>query len=261
MRDHDFTMWPAALRLVAFAALVSALTACQTAQPPAADWPESPGWQERLQPGDMLSIKFPYAPELNEEQAIRPDGKISLQLAGDVAAAGKTPDELRSQLLSVYSSTLKNPELTVIVRGFASHRVYVGGEVAQPKMVMIEGGRLTAMDAIMQAGGFLKRSAKMSTVVILRHANGKRYMRTIDLKAALKDPTSDPFYLQPYDIVFVPRTAIDKIDQWVDQYINDIVPDNVVLTFDKSLDDDEDYQNNPFSLSLPSGNLNITPGL
>lgn len=260
MRHHESTAWPSALRLVIFAALVSAVTGCQTARQPSADWPESPGWQERLQPGDVLSIKFPYAPELNEEQSIRPDGKISLQLAGDVTAAGKTPDQLRSELLNVYSNTLKNPELTVIVRGFASHRVYVGGEVAQPKMVPIEGGRLTAMDAVMHAGGFLKRSAKMSTVVILRHADGKRYMRTIDLKAALKEPTSEPFYLQPYDIIYVPRTAIDKIDQWVDQYINDIVPNNVVLTFDKSLDGN-DHRTNPFTFSLPAGNLQVTPGL
>ena len=69
--------------------------------------------------GDTLDIKFMYNPELNELAVpVRPDGRISLQLANDVPAANLTPDQLRKSLAEKYASELKKPEIAVIVRTF-----------------------------------------------------------------------------------------------------------------------------------------------
>ena len=78
----------------------------------------------------------------------------------------------------------------------------------------------------MHAGGFDMRSANVKNVIIIRHKNGQRYGCTIDCRCALKGVAERPLlYLEPYDIVYVPRTTIVKVNQWIDQYINKIVPE------------------------------------
>jgi len=221
---------------------------CQTTPPPdSPEWPEAQEPVLRIQPGDKLQVSFTYTPELNEEQIVRPDGKISLPLVGGVDAAGKSPEELRETLLSTYASKLKSPEINVVIRGLESHKVYVSGEVLQPGIVPMI-GPTTALQAIMAVGGFQKRSAQISTVVILRQRGDRQYGRTIDLRKELENATSEPFYLEPFDIVYVPRTPIDRVNQWVDQYINGIIPDNVGLglnyTFFREVDKQNQSQSN-----------------
>jgi polysaccharide export outer membrane protein len=176
-----------------------------------------------LGPGDGIDIKFFYNPELNDSQTIRPDGKIALQLVGEVTAQGKSPAELRDDLRRLYASELKNPEVTVILKTQVDRRVYVGGEVKTPGLLPLP-GRLTALEAIMQAGGFDPRTACVKNVVIIRHKDDKRYGLALDFEEALRGKEGKPFYLEPNDIVYVPRTTIAKINQWIDQYINKIVP-------------------------------------
>lgn len=233
--------------------IIAALVGCATVSSNPADWPQPRENLASLQPGDILQIKFAYWPDLNEEQVIRPDGRIALQHIGEVEVGGRMPEDVRQELTNRYAEILKNPTLSMAVKAYASQRVYVGGEVARPGMVAIEGGRLSVVDAIFQAGGFLKESAKLSRVVVLRQRENKQYARSVDLKKAFKGKDPDPFYLEPYDIVYIPRTKIDRVNQWTDQYINRIVPDNVVFTFNKDLDRDEivtDAQT--FQVQLPS---------
>jgi protein involved in polysaccharide export with SLBB domain len=176
-----------------------------------------------LGPGDMIDVKFFYNPELNESQTVRPDGKISLQLVGEVSVYGKTPAELRQELMMLYKPELKRTEIAVIVRSFYDRRVFVGGEVKTPGLIPMP-GPLTALEAIMQAGGFDPRTARVSNVVIIRDKDGKRYGGTLDFGKTLNGKEIQPFYLEPNDIVYVPRTTIVKVNQWIDQYINKIVP-------------------------------------
>jgi len=154
-----------------------------------------------LEPGDEIEVKFYYTPELDITQMVRPDGKISLQLIGELEVQGKTPAELRKELLRLYGPHLKNPEVAVIVRS------------------------TDVLEAIMQAGGFLLPEAKVENIIVIRHRDGQRYAYSVNLASALKGDGSQPFYLQPQDIVYVPRTKITKVNQWVDQHINRLIPD------------------------------------
>ncbi len=86
-----------------------------------------------IQPGDGLSIKFFYNPELNDDVVVRPDGKISLQLIDEVQASGKTPSQLDQELTQLYSAELKKPAITVIMRSFGGQQIFVGGEVGKPQ--------------------------------------------------------------------------------------------------------------------------------
>ncbi len=176
-----------------------------------------------LGPGDVIEIKFYYVPELNETQTVRPDGKIALQLIGEVEVQGKTPVEVREELVRFYTPQLKRPEVSVIVRSMANRRVYVGGHVNRPGLVDMP-TRLTALEAILNAGGFDVRTAEVGNVVIIRHKDGKRYGCALDLRGALEGKEVQPFFLEPQDIVYVPRTKITQVNLWIDQYINRMIP-------------------------------------
>mgnify|MGYP002347110480 CR=1 FL=1 len=182
-----------------------------------------------LQAYDTIRVKFLYWPELDDEQMIRPDGKISLLMVGEVDAQNRTPAELQQELLKLYESKLNEPDINVVVTSLANNRVYVGGEVGTPGLILIQ-GKLTALGAIMQAGGFIESSARKSCVVVVRQQNGKQYSRTLDLKAELNGAEGEPFYLQPYDIVFVPRTVITHVDEFVAQYIDGVIPKHLNFT-------------------------------
>ena len=238
-------------RCLAIAWLFIFLAGCATVSRNPENWPPPRANLSTLQPGDVLQIKFPYWPDLAEEQTIRPDGRVALQHIGDVDVGGRMPDEVRQDLMKRYATVLKNPELSVMVKTYASQQVYVGGEVLTPGMVLIEGGRLTVVDAIFRSGGFLKESAKLTNVVIVRQRDGKQYARVLNLKKAFKGTDPNPFYLEPYDIVYVPRTKIDQVDQWVDQYINKLIPNNAVFTLNKSVNDTK-TDSRSIQLNLPS---------
>jgi protein involved in polysaccharide export with SLBB domain len=102
--------------------------------------------------------------------------------------------------------------------------VFVGGQVLKAGVVQMP-GKMTALEAIMEVGGFDLRAAERKSVIVIRYSKGRRYAYKLDLKQATTGKESKPFYLQPKDIVHVPRTKIAKLNQWIDQHINKIIPD------------------------------------
>jgi len=202
---------------------------CQTVQPAktpqemSSEIASAPEAKLILGPGDALDFKFFYNPELNDSQTVRFDGKITLQLIGEVMAQGKTPVELQEEISKLYASQLRRPEATVIVRSLANRRVYVGGFVRTPGLIEMR-TRLTALEAIMQAGGFDMWRAEVKNVVIIRHKDNQRYGCALDFSGELEGKAAQPFYLEPMDIVYVPRTTISKVNLWIDQHINQLIP-------------------------------------
>ena len=175
--------------------------------------------------GDTLDIKFRNHPEFNELGVpVRPDGKISIQMASELNVAGLSPGQLREQLIKKYSSELKNPEITVVVRGFADQKVFVDGEVLVPGVIELK-GPTTVMRAIAQARG-LRETARISNVIVIRKDyEGKPLAANINLSKVINgSDLSQDIYLMPYDIVYVPKSNIARINKFVDEYINRIVP-------------------------------------
>jgi protein involved in polysaccharide export with SLBB domain len=194
-----------------------------------AHMPSYPLPEYRIEPGDTLDIKFFYNPELNELLIpVRPDGRISLQLVGEVTAAGQTPVELTKSLEEKYSVELKKPQVTIIVRSFGtSQAVFVDGEVNGPKLINII-TPMTVMQAISQAGGFKMDTARQYEVIVIRRGpDHKPIIQTVNLEKAIDgtDMAQDIF-LRPFDIVFVPRTPIANANLWVRQYIRGLIPVN-----------------------------------
>lgn len=177
-----------------------------------------------IEPGDGLDVRFFYNPELNEEVMVRPDGNISLPLVGEMRAAGQSPTQLENALKQAYGRELRQAAITVIIKGFAGQRVYVDGEVGTPMMVNIA-GNLSAMQAIASAGGFKPSARKGEILVIRRSGAPQPVVIPLDLDATIsgKD-TSQDILLQPYDIVYVPRTAVAEVNQFIDQYFRQNIP-------------------------------------
>jgi polysaccharide biosynthesis/export protein len=184
-----------------------------------------------IQPGDQLDVKFFYNPELNELLTVRPDGRITLQLAHEVKAAGLTPAQLTESLTNKYSKELANPGIAVIVRSFTSQKIYVDGEVNKPGVLNLSSSE-TVLQAIAEAGGW-KNTARQGQVLIIRKAGEQKPLTiVVDLSDAIygSDPTQD-ITLAPYDIVYVPKSIIANINQFVDQYIRQNIPVNFGLSY------------------------------
>jgi len=176
----------------------------------------------RIHPGDQLDIKFFYNSELNELLPVRPDGKISLRLVGEVEAAGLQPPELVAELKKRYTRDLRNPEITVIVRSFAAQQIFVDGEVEHPGQLELLPG-LSTWQAIVKAGGF-KDTAARDSVILIRHGdNGQPVPYRIDLKSTSLDQDTVSVQLQPFDVIFVPKTWIAEADKFTRQYIQDLL--------------------------------------
>lgn len=174
----------------------------------------------QIEIGDSLDIKFRNTPELDNQVTVRPDGMISLEIVGDVPAAGSTPNALRQLLREAYRQELKEPEIAVIVRSFSGNSIYIGGEVYAPGRVPLT-GRVTTLKAIITAGGF--RDTADQRRVVVRRADGT--CCECDIKAVIEcTGEGQDLQLQPYDVVYVPKSRIAKVNLWVEQYIDKVLP-------------------------------------
>jgi polysaccharide biosynthesis/export protein len=156
-----------------------------------------------LRTGDVVKIAFPRTPTLDTVQQIRRDGKLNLYLVGEVQAANLSPGELEAELLKLYSSQLVSKEVRVTVVS-SSFAVFVTGAVVRPGKLTPDRA-LTAFEAIMEAGGFDNGKADTKAVTVIRHEKGQTKNFRLNLKAVLDGKPADPFYLQAFDIVYVPE--------------------------------------------------------
>ncbi|MFH0726587.1 MAG: polysaccharide biosynthesis/export family protein [Pseudomonadota bacterium] len=205
--------------------LGSCLAGCSSMEPArsTADMAAEPIPALTLAAGDVLDVKFFYLPELDESQIVRPDGFMTLQLIGDVSAQGKTPAQLHQELVKRYATHLKNPSLTIMVRRMHDSRAWVAGEVKRPGPVQMP-GRMTVLEAVMDVGGGTRPTADMKNVLVVRQRDGRNYGCLVNLHDVLKGKEGASFFLQPRDVVYVPPTFITKADDWIDQYLNKMVP-------------------------------------
>lgn len=169
----------------------------------------------RLQPGDVLEIQFRYSPEFNQTVTIQPDGYVSLEISGDLKVAGMTVDQTRQAILKRASARLQDPIATVILKEFQRPYFVVAGEVTQPGRIEMR-ERVTAIQAIMLAGG-MKETARSSQVVVFRKINSDMAeVKLLNLKSIRR--TSDlenDLTLQAGDMVYVPRDKISKIERFM----------------------------------------------
>jgi polysaccharide biosynthesis/export protein len=155
----------------------------------------------RLGPGDKLRIEVYKDTQLSQSVQIRPDGKITLPLVGDVEATGHTPIELRDTIATALKEYITTPTVTVIVVEALASQVYVMGEVSHPGPMPMH-GPTTILQALAMAGGF-KEFANTKDVRVLRPtATGVQTLH-FNYKDAINGDAK-AFYLRSGDTVIVP---------------------------------------------------------
>jgi protein involved in polysaccharide export with SLBB domain len=177
-----------------------------------------------LYPADVLLIRYPDEPALDQELPIRTDGKISLPHVGDVQAAGRSPESLREDLNRAYAGIFKEPDVSVIVKEEAGRRVYLGGQLKRPGAVPMY-PNLSLVQAIFESGGF-NDEAFPGQVLVMRSGgeqDRKLFVLQADVDQIFAGEQPD-VPLMPADIVHVPKSKIARLNQFVDQYINKMVP-------------------------------------
>lgn len=190
--------------------LLAGFTGCQTDKSVAPDKSsaqiaaEKDAQELRIQEGDVLKISFAEASNLDSTQQVRRDGKITMPVVGEVKAIGLTPPELEKELIKLYSTQLLSKEVTVTVVS-SSFSVFVTGAVMHPGKIVSD-RPISALEAIMEAGGFDPGKADMKAVVVIRKVEeGRTKNYTLNLKLVLDGKQSEPFFLRPLDIIVVPE--------------------------------------------------------
>ena len=200
-----------AIRLLTFASLVLT-SASASAQAQAR--PSNPGSpvattgststtpDYRLVAGDKLRIEVYKDDKLSQSLQVRPDGKITLPLVGDIAAAGRTSSQLRDDIAASLKEYNTNPIVTVIVVETVPPLIYVMGEVnaAGPQPLK---GEMTVLQALAAAGGF-KDFANTKNIRVLRVGPaGEHTTLSFNYKDAIRGG-GKPIVLQPGDTIIVP---------------------------------------------------------
>jgi len=151
--------------------------------------------------GDKLRVEVYKDPQMSQSLQIRPDGKITLPLLGDVAAAGKTPAALRDSLTSSLKEFITSPVVTVIVVEAQPQTVSVIGEVNAPGIHPIK-GQTTVIEALAMAGGF-KDFANTKNITIQRSTPTGTTRIKFNYKDAIKSE-SKQMCVEPGDVIIVP---------------------------------------------------------
>lgn len=182
--------------------LVAALLGSAPAEPAAAQsrTRADAGADYELGPEDVIEVFVWKEPDLSTTVTVRPDGRITLPLAGELEAAGKTPATLQMEIVGELERYIDQPVVTVIVKEINSRQISVLGEVRRPGRYRIT-QRTTVLDAIALGGGFTEFAHRNDVLVLRKTKSGVRRMR-VNVKQMLRNGSA-PLYLEPGDTVYV----------------------------------------------------------
>lgn len=161
-----------------------------------------------LGPEDVLEVVVWRNQDLSREVVIRPDGKVSMPLVGDVQASGLTADQLAERIAERLKEFKENPVVSVSVKEVNSYNVYVLGEVSKPGKFQLK-SYTTVLQAIAMAGGFTPYASRNKMKVVRNSANGEGELREIHIPVHYNDVLSGKgklgnFMMKTGDILVVP---------------------------------------------------------
>jgi polysaccharide export outer membrane protein len=165
---------------------------------------EPPGGDYTVQPGDILEISVWKEVDLQREVLVRPDGRFSFPLAGEVDATGKTVGDLRDEIASSLQKYIPDLIVTVSVKSILGNKVYVLGQVNKPGEFVVN-PRVDVMQALSMAGGTTPFAALNDIVVLRRDGNGSQRAIRFAYKDVERGRSLDQnIVLNSGDVVVVP---------------------------------------------------------
>lgn len=175
-------------------------------------------------PGDLIEISVWNHPELTKTMRIRPDGKLSFPLVGDMQAEGVTPSRLTGKIQQRLTEYLKDPQVSVIVMDYKSKNILVIGDVKNPGIYQYE-GNMTTFDAIGMAGGYGRHAELRSILVVRDTYSDYPEFYLADLYSVIHDAdVAGNLRLRADDIVYVPKSFIGNLGDFMDYFLVRIQP-------------------------------------
>jgi polysaccharide export outer membrane protein len=184
-----------------------ALTACATkvAPPPKDDTGPAFSSEYRIGIGDNLKIDVYRNTDLSVTVTVRPDGKITVPVAGDVSVGGMTPEEVSKVIAAALAEYIREPIVTTTVQGMGSNefltRVRVTGAISKPSSVAYRNG-MTVLDVVLDSGGVTEYANPGGTV--LYRASGERLKIRLDHLLNGADMSTN-YAVKPGDVITVPE--------------------------------------------------------
>jgi polysaccharide biosynthesis/export protein len=160
-------------------------------------------------PEDVLEITIWRNTDLSKVVAVRPDGRISLPLIGDVGAAGRTAAQLANAIADKLKEFKENPQVSIVVKEVNSYAIYVLGEVTKPGKYPLK-SKTTLLQAITLASGFTSAAAR-NKIVVFRF--GEQGGNDLKIKASyddiiMRDESPQNIQLKPGDTIVVPSETM-----------------------------------------------------
>jgi polysaccharide biosynthesis/export protein len=160
-------------------------------------------------PEDVLEITVWRNSDLSKVVTVRPDGKVSLPLIGDVEAVGRSAGQLAELIATRLKEYKENPQVSIVVQQVNSYAIYVMGEITRPGKFPLK-SKTTLLQAITLAGGFTPNAAR-NKLVVFRF--GDKGQKDIKMKASyddiiLRDSSTQNFELKPGDTIVVPSETM-----------------------------------------------------
>jgi len=154
-------------------------------------------------PMDVVEIQVWKEPDFSRQALVRPDGKITVPLIGDIRAAGMSTLGLKALLTEKLKGFIDNPEVTVILVESRSKNFYIIGNVNQPGTYPLSPG-MTVLQALSAAGG-LGEWADKDTIRIIRRSGGKEEIMPFDYNKVISGKKLEQnILLEPNDTIIVP---------------------------------------------------------
>lgn len=163
--------------------------------------PSVPQAEYRIGREDVVAVEVWKEPALSAKVPVRPDGKISLPMLGDVNAEGRSSVELQREIANRLKPMVNDPVVSVMVAEVNAAKFFVLGEVAHPGAYPVKGG-LSVLQALALAGGPTEFAAK-SDIMVIRSRDGKESRYKVDY-AQVVDGRAKAIQLVPGDTVYVP---------------------------------------------------------
>jgi polysaccharide export outer membrane protein len=160
-------------------------------------------------PEDILEITVWKNADLSKQVQVRPDGRISLPLLGDISAVAKTPVQLTEEISTGLRAYMESPTIAIMVKEVNSYQIYVLGEVNKPGKYPLK-SKTTLLQGITVAGGFTTMAAR-NKIVIFRFAKdgeGLTKLKASYDDIVVRDGSSQNIELKPGDQIVVPSETM-----------------------------------------------------
>lgn len=203
--------WNRVAIIIAAMQLAACATGGSTLPPPKADAASPVVEAYLIGVDDQLQITVWHNPDLSVSVPVRPDGKITVPLVGDVSAGGRTTDQVGSEIQQKLAQYIRDPQVAVILTALRSHeylsRVRVTGAVRSPISIPYRQG-MTVLDAVLAAGGTTEFAAPDRTELYRKSGETTSQAYAVRLDRILQQgDVANNYPVQPGDVITVPQRA------------------------------------------------------